>query len=271
MIRYAAGIDLGSAYTKGVILSSTGEILARCEEKTGFQPEQVAGRCLTALLASAPLERHDLAAVVTTGFARRLPSLATLAITELTAAVHGARLLLPGCRTVLNVGGQTIKACRFDDAARIQAFRLNDKCASGSGAFLERTARIMNLPLEEVDRLIAVSTCAAPISSVCAVFAESEIINQLVQGGLPEDIMHGALKACVERAAQLVRQLRVEPELCLIGGVLRFQSVATMLREKLDCPLLLPAADMVQFVPALGAARIGIRCGKRSATADSAA
>lgn len=258
MTRYAVGIDLGTACTKALVLSSDGQILARCVEKTGFQPEQVSARCLATVLEAAVLDSASLCAVVTTGFARRLPSIRTLAITELTAAVHGARLLVPGCRTVLDLGGQTIKACRADAAARIQAFRLNDKCASGTGAFLERTARIMNLAMEDIDRLIEGSTSPAPISSVCAVFAESEIINQLVQAVAPEDIMHGALKACVDRAAQLALQVGLEQEVCLVGGVLRFQSVARLLQEKLGCSVYVPPADLVQFVPALGAAQIGI-------------
>jgi predicted CoA-substrate-specific enzyme activase len=263
MSRYAAGIDVGTAYTKALILSSDGSILARCLEKTGFQPDQVAGRCLATALDTASLARNDLCAVVSTGFARHLVGVRTMAVTELTAAARGARQLFPGAHTVLDVGGQTIKACRLDAAAGIQAFRLNDKCAAGTGAFLERTARIMGLPLEAIDGLIAGSTRSAPISSVCAVFAESEIINQLVQETLPRDIMRGTVSACVERAAQIALRVGMRQEVCLVGGVLKFASAVALLREKLACAARIPDTTMVQFVAALGAARIGIRFGKQ--------
>jgi (R)-2-hydroxyacyl-CoA dehydratese activating ATPase len=263
MIRYAAGIDVGAAYTKALILSSDGSILARCLEKTGFQPDQAAGRCLESALDAVSLADDDLCAVVSTGFARHLVGVRTMAVTELTAAARGARRLFPGVRTVLDVGGQTIKACRLDADAGIQAFRLNDKCAAGTGAFLERTARIMNLPLKAIDGLINGSTRAAPISSVCAVFAESEIINQLVQATPPPDIMRGAVSACVERAAQIALRVGIRQEVCLFGGVLKFAAATAMLREKLACAAYIPDADMVQFVAALGAARIGIRFGEQ--------
>lgn len=263
MSRFAAGIDVGAAYTKALILSADGSILARCVEKTGFQPGQVAARCLATVLDAASLAGSNLCAVVSTGFARHLIGARTMAVTELTAAARGARQLFPGVRTVLDVGGQTIKACRLDAAAAIQAFRLNDKCASGTGAFLERTARIMDLPVEAIDGLIAASSRPAPISSVCAVFAESEIINQLVQAALPGDIMHGAVRACVDRASQIALRVGMQQEVCLVGGVLKFTAAAALLREKLACAAHVPAADMVQFVAALGAAWIGIRYDKQ--------
>jgi len=270
MSRYAAGIDVGTACTKVLILSSDGRILARCVEKTGFRPDQVAGRCLAQALDAASLTGSDLCAVVSTGFARRLIGVRTMAVTELTAAARGARQLFPAARTVLDLGGQTLKASGIDAAGGIQSFRLNDKCAAGNGAFLERTARIMGVSIGEVDGLIAGSTRPAPISSVCAVFAESETINQLVQGTLPGDIMHGALRACVDRAAQLAPQVGIRQELCLFGGVLKFSAAALLLREKLGCEALVPAADMVQFVAALGAARIGIRFGHQPGPDDQA-
>ncbi len=261
MRRYAAGIDLGTACTKVIIIDSDGEVLARSLEKTGFQPDRAAARCLADALAAAGLAQGDLSAVISTGFARHLASMRQRAVTELTAATHGARLLFPAAGSVLDLGGQTIKACRFDERARILAFRLNEKCASGTGAFLERTARIMGVGLDQVDALARQSLHPAPISSVCAVFAESEIISQLMQAVPPQDIMQGALVACVDRALQILRQAGLQDELVLAGGVLRFSTAAELLQQKLGNRVRLPADGMRQFVAALGAARIGIRFG----------
>ncbi len=261
MTGFAAGLDAGTAYTKAVIIDSAGAILGRHMEKTGYRPNRAARLCLEKCLTNASLERGDLDAVVATGFARHLISDRTAVVTELTAAARGARFLFPGVRTVLDLGGQTVKACRFDDAGRITAFRLNDKCASGTGAFLERTARIMKIPLDAVDKLAEQSTSAVPISSVCAVFAESEIISQLMGGAAPADIMRGAMKACADRAAQIWMRVGAAGGPCLAGGVARFTCASDLLREKLARPVLLPPPDMLQYVAALGAARIGILIG----------
>jgi predicted CoA-substrate-specific enzyme activase len=288
MSRFAVGIDLGTAYTKAIIIDSDGQPLARYMKKTGVQPDLAAQSCLETILDSAGVAHESLCAVVATGFARHLCSARTMAVTELTAAARGARFLFPAARMVLDIGGQTIKACRFDANGRISAFRLNDKCASGTGAFLERTARIMNQDLDAVDELLLSSGAPTQISSICAVFAESEIISLLVQAAAPEDIMHGAVKACVDRASQIAARVgleepktslsrakskvqqkerfNMEAELCLVGGVVRFKKTAEMLREKLACPVMVPAADMVQFVAALGAARLGIRFGRTIAS-----
>ncbi len=262
MTRFAAGIDLGAACTKAVVIDGDYRVLASSLEKTGFQPDRAAARCLAGALEAAGLAQDDLSVVVSTGFARHLASMRHRAVTELTAATHGARLLFPAAGSVLDLGGQTIKACRFDERGRILAFRLNEKCASGTGAFLERTARIMGVGLDQVDALARQSLHPAPISSVCAVFAESEIISQLMQAVLPQDIMQGALIACVERALQILRQAGRQDELVLAGGVLHFATAAELLQQKLGSQVRLPADGMRQFVAALGAALIGIRFGK---------
>ncbi|OQX12309.1 MAG: hypothetical protein BWK76_17870 [Desulfobulbaceae bacterium A2] len=266
MTRYTVGLDMGTGYTKALVLDADGRLLARCLEKTGFHPEQAARRCLATILASTGLARPGLDALVSTGFYRRLLDERSMAVTELTAAVRGALHLFPATRVVLDIGSQTIKASRYDADGRITGFRLNDKCAAGTGAFLERTARIMNIALEDIDGLSAAATAPAPISSVCAVFAESEIINQLVQGTSPGAILLGAFHACVQRAAQLaVRVGTCQEKVCLLGGVTRFQAVAALLAGRLPAPHL-PPNDMRQFVAALGAAHLGLRFGGTRST-----
>ena len=152
-----------------------------------------------------------------------------------------------------------MKASRLDDVGRVETFRLNDKCAAGTGAFLEKTARYMGYTTEEIGPLVATSKEYPSISGVCAVFAESEVINHLSQGVAPADIMHGAIVSLVRRSVQLMKRARMEPPFTLVGGILRFGTMARVIRESLGAGTNVPEGDMVQFVSALGAARLGHR------------
>jgi predicted CoA-substrate-specific enzyme activase len=168
-----AGIDLGSTYAKAAIVSETGELLGHACLPTGFQLEQAAGEALDRACAQAGVARADLAYTAATGYGRYLVSFRDVQVTDLTAQSWGARYFFPETRTVLDVGGQTMKALRLDERGRVRSFRLNDKCAAGTGAFLEKTARYLGYRLEEIGPLVDSSSEAVPISGVCAVFAES--------------------------------------------------------------------------------------------------
>jgi predicted CoA-substrate-specific enzyme activase len=205
------------------------------------------------------MERPDVEYVVATGFGRHQVDESDVHVTDLTAASRGAAHLFPGTRTILDVGGQTMKATRLGEDAKVKSFRLNDKCAAGTGAFLEKTARYMGYTTQEIGPLVATSKEAIPISGVCAVFAESEVINHLSQGAAPAEIMHGAIVSLVGRSLQLMKRVRMEPEFTLIGGILRFQRMADVIREELGTEVNVPEGDMVQFTAALGAALLGQR------------
>jgi len=258
-MSYSAGIDVGSTYTKALILDADRRIAGRAMEATGFRLAEVATRCLDRAVADAGIARADVRYVVATGFGRHQTTIGDVKVTDLTAAARGSQLLFPGTRTVLDVGGQTMKASRLDDLAKVKSFRLNDKCAAGTGAFLEKTARYMGFSTEEIGPLVATSKEPVPISGVCAVFAESEVINHLSQGTAPADIMHGAVVSLVGRSVQLMKRVRMEPEFTLIGGILRFERMVGVVREHLDAEVNVPDGDLVQFVPALGAALLGLR------------
>jgi predicted CoA-substrate-specific enzyme activase len=253
-MAYTAGIDVGSTYTKAIILNEAEEQVGRGLVKTGFKLGEAAGRALQTALEQARLAQGDLAYIATTGYGRFQVAFRNVHVTDLTAAARGAHHLFPNTRTVLDVGGQTMKASRLDDAAKVKSFRLNDKCAAGTGAFLEKTARYMGFATDEIGPLAATSKTAVPISGVCAVFAESEVINCLSQGNSPADIMQGAIASLVERSVQLMKRVQMEPEVTLIGGILRFETMARVVREKLNLGVNVPEGDSVQFVSALGAA-----------------
>ena len=256
-MTYTIGIDVGSTYTKAVVLSADFCIAGKGMASTGFKLAEVADRLFNSAVAEAGLKRSDIEYVVATGFGRHMVPFSHVTVTDLTASARGASFLFPGTRTVLDVGGQTMKASRLDDVAKVKAFRLNDKCAAGTGAFIEKTARYMGYSTEEIGPLVATSKNAVPISGVCAVFAESEVINQLSLGAPPADIMHGAISSLVDRSVQLMKRVQMEKQYTLIGGILRFQTMARVVSEKLNAEVNVPAGDMVQYATAMGAAILG--------------
>ena len=253
-MTYTAGIDIGSTYTKAVILSDDDRMVGRGLINTGFKLAEAGERALAKALEQAGLTRDDVAYLASTGYGRFQLSSRNVNVTDLTAAARGARYFFPNTQTILDVGGQTMKASRLDQAGKVKSFRLNDKCAAGTGAFLEKTARYMGFGTAEIGPLVATSKEIVAISGVCAVFAESEVINCLSQGYAPADIMHGAIASLVDRSVQLMKRVQVEPEVTLIGGILRFETMAGIVREKLRMAVNVPEGDMVQFVSALGAA-----------------
>jgi (R)-2-hydroxyacyl-CoA dehydratese activating ATPase len=254
-----AGVDVGSTYTKAVILNEGNAILGQALDKTGFKLAEVARQVYDNALRRAGLQESDVSYVVATGFGRHMVAFSDAQVTDLTASARGAFFLFPRTRTVLDVGGQTMKASRIDDSSRVKSFRLNDKCAAGTGAFLEKTATYMGYSTEEIGPLVATSKQQVPISGVCAVFAESEVINQLSLGSSPADIMHGAIASLVDRSVQLMKRVQMEPEFTLIGGILRFETMARVVHEHLKAEVNVPPENLVQFVSALGAAILAQR------------
>jgi len=256
-MTYTVGIDVGSTYSKALILSDHFEIVGKAVANTGFRLAHVARTLLDLSLKQAGLETSDISYIVATGFGRHMVPFSNVSVTDLTASARGTTFLFPNTRTVLDVGGQTMKASRLDERAKVKSFRLNDKCAAGTGAFIEKTARYMGYSTEEIGPLVATSKVVVPISGVCAVFAESEVINQLSMGAPPADIMHGAISSLVDRSVQLMRRVQMEPEYTLIGGILRFGMMGRVVREKLNAEVNVPEGEMVQFTTALGAALLG--------------
>lgn len=256
---FTAGIDVGSTYTKAVVLNEENQIVGRAMSSTGFKLAEASRQVYHDALENAGLLETDVLYVVATGCGRHMVSFSDVQVTDLTAGARGTTFLFPGTRTILDVGGQTMKATRIDENAKVKSFRLNDKCAAGTGAFLEKTARYMGYNTREIGPLVATSKHPATISGVCAVFAESEVINHLSQGSYPADIMQGAISSLVDRSIQLMKRVRLEPEFTLIGGILRFKTMARVVREQLGAAVNVPEGDLVQFVCALGAALLGHR------------
>lgn len=259
MSTLVTGIDVGSTYTKAVILNEANQILGKGMTNTSFKLAEAAQRAFQQARVQAGVGENDVTYVVATGFGRHQVPFRDVNVTDLTASARGAAFLYPKTQTILDVGGQTMKAIRLGANQMVKSFRLNDKCAAGTGAFLEKTARYLGYTTQEIGALVATSKDHVSISGVCAVFAESEVINHLSQGASPADIMYGAIVSLVDRSVQLMKRVRMEPEFTLIGGILRFKTMADVVRNELRTEVNVPEGDMVQFTSALGAAILGHR------------
>ncbi len=273
-MSYTAGIDVGSTYTKAAVLGS-GELLGTAMCPTGFKLDKAAARALDSALEEAGLSAEDIDYVASTGHGRNQVSFRDLQLTDMTAQSWGTRFFFPQTRTVLDIGGQTMKAMRLDDVGRVRSFRLNDKCAAGTGAFLEKTARYLGYTIEEIGPLVEDSKESVPISGVCAVFAESEVINHVSNGAEPADIMYGAMESLIERSVRLMKRVQMEPEFTLVGGIMRFPTMVRVMREQLGEQVRVPPEPLGQFTGAIGAAIIAQRrldkLGKAGDTAERAA
>ncbi|CUW39345.1 putative Activator of lactoyl-CoA dehydratase [Magnetospirillum sp. XM-1] len=256
-MRYTMGLDIGSTYTKGIILDDSDMIVARTVKQTGSRLQEAAQAVMAETLDLAGLAREEVAYVITTGYGRHQFDDRDIQVTDLTANARGASFLFPRTRTVLDIGGQTMKASRLDDARKVRTFRLNDKCASGTGMFLEKTVRYMGFDTEDIDGLLESATEPASISGVCTVFAESEVINHLSNSVSPENIMFGAGMSLTGRAGQLLKRVKIEEELTLVGGILRWGRIAQAISEELKMEVNVADGDMPQYTAALGCAILG--------------
>jgi predicted CoA-substrate-specific enzyme activase len=262
-VTIVVGVDVGSTYTKAVVLGDYGRVHGRAMVPTGFQLDVAATRARDAALAAAALSADAVTYAVSTGCGRFQVPFRDVQATDLTAQARGARFLFPRTRTLLDIGGQTMKASRLDERGKVVSFRLNDKCAAGTGAFLEKTARYLGYSTPEIGALAATARTPVPISGVCAVFAESEVINHVSCGAAPADIVMGAMGSLVDRSVQLLRRVRLEAECTLVGGILRFAPLAALLRDRLagaaGGAVNVPEDDLPQYTAALGAAVLALR------------
>jgi predicted CoA-substrate-specific enzyme activase len=252
----AAGIDIGSTYTKGVVVDQDRVVRARAIRLTGFRPGAAAQAIYEELAAAVGGDR--LTYVATTGYGRYMAPMRHAAITELTSHGFATVCHFPTARTILDIGGQDIKAMRIDPYGRVQAFRLNDKCAAGTGAFLEKTAHYLSIDTADIAPYALRSTRPVKISSVCAVFAESEVISHLAEGVCAEDIIEGAITALADRSVQLVRRVGLEPELVLVGGMTQNPAMVAAIEAAAGGPLRVPPDGLGQLNGAYGAALLGL-------------
>ena len=249
---YYAGIDSGSASTDVVILDRDRRIMAGIILPTGAGAARGAERALERALQQAGLAESDLNAVVTTGYGRAALTLGDKSITEITCHARGAHFLDPSVRTVIDIGGQDSKAIRLDEQGNVKNFAMNDKCAAGTGRFLELMARTLEMDLDEMSRTGLQHQEDITISSMCTVFAESEVVSLIAQNKRTADIVHGLNKAVAAKTLSLIRRVGGEPPYMMTGGVARNQGLVRTLEERLGAPLVI--REQAQLCGALGAA-----------------
>jgi (R)-2-hydroxyacyl-CoA dehydratese activating ATPase len=249
---YYMGIDVGSIATKAVLIDSSSSIVAQHIEKTGAQMHGAIERAMNAVYQSCSCCQKDITACVSTGYGRKNVACADTVITEITAHARGARHLFPGVALIIDIGGQDTKVISLDGAGQIKDFVMNDKCAAGTGRFLEVMAGILDMPLADLGQRALMSTKKLSTTSTCTVFAESEVISLISRQEKPEDIAFAIHDSVVERIINLAEKVKIKGDIILSGGVSRNSAICRIIQERLDEKVFLP--DEPQIIGALGAA-----------------
>lgn len=249
---YSLGIDIGSVATKGVIYN--GAIAASVIIPTGWSPREASRLALQMALEKCGATRDRLTAVIATGYGRVSADFADRAITEITCHARGAYCLNPAIRTVIDIGGQDSKIIRLDASGTVIDFIMNDKCAAGTGRFLEVMARILGTEVGEFDAIAAHAEPAA-ISSMCTVFAESEVVSLLARGVPRESIARGVLDSIAGRVVALLGRLEVKGAIAFTGGLSQSALLRSIIEERIGEPLFTSLSS--QVAGALGGAVIG--------------
>ena len=249
-----AGIDIGSTACKAVILED-GKTAGKAIGPATTNPARTARDIYLQALQAAGHNEQKVDCVVGTGYGRALVPFADQNVSELTCHGRGAAFVEPRTRTVLDIGGQDTKAIRIDQDGFLLDYAMNDKCAAGTGRFLEAMARILELSLAEMDARASDASRACKITSMCSVFAESEVINLINDGVEIGRIVRGLQDAMAGRVAALARRVGVEEEVMVTGGVAKGRGVVAALTRLLGVePIRLPEGVDPQVIGALGAA-----------------
>lgn len=215
---YTLGIDIGSTTSKCAVLKD-GEELVATSLRVGGMGTEGPQEALDDLWADSGLRREEMAHTIVTGYGRKNYEGADGEVSELTCHAMGGRFVFPGLRTVIDIGGQDAKIISLTEDGRMANFVMNDKCAAGTGRFLDVMASILRMDVSELAPCAAQSTQPASISSTCTVFAESEVISQLASGVKRPDLVAGICQSVATRVAALARRAGVREMVCMSGGV----------------------------------------------------
>ena len=248
---YFAGVDIGSTMTKVVLIDTTDRVLSAIKGPTGPEHRQLANEVMKMALEQAGLKLDDISYIVATGYGRVNVPFADDQITELSCHARGVYSLFPKVRTAIDIGGQDAK-CMKIQSGKLVDFVMNDKCAAGTGRFLEVIAATLGIKLEDLGTLSLKSTKKVAISNVCTIFAQQEIVTRLSEGDKAEDIIAGMHEALASRVATLARRLKIEPDVVLTGGVAKNSGMVKAMKDSLGCELLVPEEPLL--TGALGAA-----------------
>jgi predicted CoA-substrate-specific enzyme activase len=249
------GVDAGSSATKCVVLDAGGEAVGHHVAHSGFNYAATAEQTLTRALAWAGAERDDIARCVSTGYGREHVGVADRQVTEITCHARGASQWYPEARSIIDIGGQDTKIIRLDTRGQMTDYRMNTKCAAGTGTFLESIAVRLGMPMDELDELAMKSGADAVVNSYCTVFAGTEVLERIKAGQPPEDIAMGLFRSIASRVMEMIASR--DGAVAATGGVVAHgRAMIRALEEALDTEILLP--PMPQHAGAYGAALLAM-------------
>ncbi len=262
-----AGVDIGSTMTKVVLTDKAGNLLSFIKGPTGAEHRQLANEVMRQALEEAGLHIADISYIVATGYGRLNVPFADRQITELSCHAQGVSSLFPKARTAIDIGGQDAKCMKIDNS-RLANFVMNDKCAAGTGRFLEVTASALSIRLEDMGDISLKASRKIPISNLCTIFAQQEVVALLSRGEKLENILAGLHDALAGRVAALARRLGIEPDLVLTGGVAKNIGMVKAMKESLGCEIFVPEEPLL--TGALGAAILAKETYMRAAAVGEA-
>lgn len=250
-----AGIDVGSITAEAVILEDK-EIISSVIIPTGSNSRVAAEKALESALQEGNCRRDQIEYIVATGYGRISVPFADKRVTEITCHGKGAYFLFPAVRTVIDIGGQDSKVIRLGPEGHVSDFAMNEKCAAGTGRFLEVMAHALEVELDDLARFGKNASSSVPISSMCTVFAESEVVSLIAEGRAREDIILGIHDSIAERTVGLVNRVGLEEDLVMTGGVANNSGVVASIEARLGVSISIP--ENPQIIGALGAALIAL-------------
>ena len=263
-----AGIDIGSGSTKCILVDESGAVKGRGLVKTKANFEKVAGEVLDMARSDAGPAAGEVGYVATTWLGRYAVPFRDIQITDLTCGARGAATLFPSTKYVLDIGAQCSRAIKLRENGKVKEFHMNEKCAAGSGGFLERAAKYLEVRIADVGPMSLQAAKPQPISSVCAVLAETEIINHISDGATVENILRGIHNSLADRSLLLLKRVGLDGDVTLIGGVALQDGMIASLRDKLGVTVNVPKAP--HLTAALGAALLGLQRYRKLTTAAAA-
>ncbi|BCH23489.1 acyl-CoA dehydratase activase [Mesorhizobium sp. L-8-3] len=256
MKQHVMGVDFGSTTAKTVILDLKGNIVAHAVAHMGAVSGNGVKQSMKDALERVGLTQADMGRTVSTGYGRRMLDEADKNYTEITCHARGAVAMVPDARLVIDIGGQDSKVISVDSNGLVAQFAMNDRCAAGTGKFLEVLARAMEIELEEMGGVALQAKEKLKISSMCATFAETEVISLLAEGHPKSDVLGAVHKAIATRTLGLVGRVGKKGPVVMTGGVAKNPAAVHYIEAEMQLPLILP--DNPQIAGALGAALIGL-------------
>ena len=257
-----AGVDIGSTTAKCVLIED-GQVVGKSLSPVGVELVKDAERALAQALQAARRERHEVGVVTGTGYGRFKVTFGQFTVTEIGCHAKGAHFLFPGTRVVLDIGGQDTKAIKVSERGEVLDFAMNDKCAAGTGRFLDVCAGALGYDVDEIGPLSLGARRPVRVTNTCTVFAESEALSYVARGKDQKDILAGLHLSIVNRSLSLLQRVGVQPEVTFTGGVSRNEGMVRTLDRRLG--LRVNVSPMSQYVGAIGAALFGLERSGESA------